>query len=410
MSTVKLAIPPKLIPLFTAPDKRYRCAYGGRGSGKTRTFALMTAVRGYQLAESGDRGVILCAREFMNSLDESSMEEVKQAIRSVEWLERYYDIGEKYIRTNNGRVKYVFSGLRHNLDSIKSKAKIQLCWIDEAEGVSEVAYQKLLPTIREEGSELWVTWNPESNGSPTDNRFRKDIGVEGECIEMQYWDNPWFPSVLELERLSDLRRLDPQTYAWIWEGAYLESSDKQVFNGKYRIEEFEAPKKGWDGPYYGVDWGFSQDPTAGVRAWVNGDKLMIDYEYAKVGLELDETAQALIKAIPGIEKHTVRADNARPESISYVKRNGLSRIEGVKKGKGSVEDGIQFIRSFREVIIHPRCTKTLEEFRLYSYKVDRLSGDVLSDIVDANNHLIDALRYALEPLMRRNTYSWSGFA
>ena len=157
MTTARLAIPPKLIPLFTTPGKRYRCAFGGRGSGKTRTFALMTAVRGYQLAEHGERGVILCAREFMNSLDESSMEEVKQAIRSVDWLAAYYDIGEKYIRTNNGRMKYVFSGLRHNLDSIKSKAKIQLCWIDEAEGVSEIAYQKLLPTIREEGSELWLS-------------------------------------------------------------------------------------------------------------------------------------------------------------------------------------------------------------------------------------------------------------
>ena len=147
MNTTKIEMPPKLIPVF-AGDSRYRGAYGGRGSGKTRTFALMTAIRAYMFAESGHSGVILCAREFMNSLDESSMEEIKSAIRSIDWLNDYFDIGEKYIRTKNGAIRYVFSGLRHNLDSLKSKAKILICWIDEAEGVSEAAYSKLIPTAR----------------------------------------------------------------------------------------------------------------------------------------------------------------------------------------------------------------------------------------------------------------------
>jgi len=222
-------------------------------------------------------------------------------------------------------------------------------------------------------------------------------------------DNPWFPAVLEEQRKYDRENMDPALYRHIWEGAYYEQSDAQVFRGKYRVAEFEA-QKGWNGPYYGVDWGFSQDPTAGVRAWVHDNVLYIDYEFAQVGLELDATAPALIAALPGIEKHVVRADSARPETISYVKRNGIPRMEPAKKGPGSVEDGIQFIRSFREIIIHPRCKQTINEFDLYSYKVDRLTGDVLSDIIDANNHLIDSLRYALEPLMRRSVYDWSGFA
>ncbi|MCP3705021.1 MAG: PBSX family phage terminase large subunit, partial [Alteromonas sp.] len=144
MTTAQIEIPPTLIPVFTG-EARYRAAHGGRGSGKTRTFALMTAIEAYRAAECGQTGVILCAREFMNSLDESSMEEIKSAIRSIDWLDNYFDIGEKYIRTKNGRVRYAFTGLRHNLDSLKSKAKILVCWIDEAEGVSEVAYNKLLP-------------------------------------------------------------------------------------------------------------------------------------------------------------------------------------------------------------------------------------------------------------------------
>ena len=161
MSKVQIELPPKLIPLFSEPNVRYRSSWGGRGSGKTRTFALMTAIKGYMYAEAGVRGLILGAREFMNSLEESSMEEIKQAIRSVPFLNDYYEMGEKYIRTKNRRVNYGFAGLRHNLDSIKSKARILLCWVDEAETVSEIAWRKLLPTVREDNSEVWITWNPE---------------------------------------------------------------------------------------------------------------------------------------------------------------------------------------------------------------------------------------------------------
>ncbi len=179
MTTATLELPPKLIPVFTdrpGERTRYRGAYGGRGSAKTRTFALMSAVRAYVCAEANQSGVILCGREYMNSLEDSSMEEVKQAIRSVPWLNAYFDIGEKYIRTKNRRVWYTFAGLRHNLDSIKSKARILLAWVDEAENVSEIAWQKLLPTVREEGSEVWVTWNLSSTAArpiPASARTRR---------------------------------------------------------------------------------------------------------------------------------------------------------------------------------------------------------------------------------------------
>lgn len=174
----------------------------------------MTAVRAYMFAEAGIGGTILCAREYMNSLEDSSLEEVKQAIRSVPWLNNYFDIGEKYIRTKNKRVHYVFAGMRHNLDSLKGKARVLIAWVDEAETVSEVAWSKLNPTVRgDEESEIWVTWNPELDGSPTDNRFRKFISERAKVVELNYTDNPWFPDVLDQERRDDYDRLDPQTYA-----------------------------------------------------------------------------------------------------------------------------------------------------------------------------------------------------
>ena len=359
----------------------------------------MTAVHGYMAAQEGRSGVILCAREHLNSLDESSLEEVKQAIRSVPWLNDYYEIGEKYVRTKNRLVSYVFAGLRSNLDSIKSKARILIAWIDEGEQVSEVAYQKLLPTVREEGSEVWCTWNPERDGSPTDKRFRKNPPDTAKIVEMGYEDNPWFPATLEEQRLEDQERLDPNTYAWIWEGAYLENSDAQIFANKWQVKDFD-PQPDWQGPYQGLDFGFAADPTAGTRNWIHDDCLYIEYEAGREKLEIDHTADFVSGKIPDFHKYVTRADSARPESISYLARHGLPKMESVKKWQGSVEDGIEFMLSFRKIYIHPRCKETKREFMLYSYKVDKNTGDILPVVVDAYNHYIDSIRYALQPMIK----------
>lgn len=235
MATATIDLPPKLVPVF-AGSARYRGAYGGRGSAKTRSFAKMTAVVGYQFGASGVEGQILCAREYMNSLDESSLEEIKAAIASEPFLAAYYEVGEKFIRSKDGRIKYTFAGLRHNLDSIKSKARILLCWVDEAEPVSETAWQKLIPTIREEDSEIWVTWNPERKNSPTHKRFRETPPKNAKIVELNFRDNPWFPDVLEQERLND-QRDRPDSYAHIWEGDFVTNVE-----GAYYAASLNAAK------------------------------------------------------------------------------------------------------------------------------------------------------------------------
>lgn len=397
---VQLPIPAKLAPLFTAIDKRYRCSHGGRGSAKTRTFAMMTAVKAYQAMMNGEAGVILCAREFMNSLEESSMQEVKQAILSVPWLAANFDIGEKYIRTIDKSVNYVFCGLRHNLDSIKSKARILLCWVDEAESVSEIAWQKLSPTVREEGSEIWVTWNPERDGSATDKRFRKEAGDDCITVEMNYTDNPWFPDVLEGERLNDERRLDPATYAWVWEGAYLENSDKQVLAGKYRIAEFSDNLwKEAERLFFGADFGFAKDPNTLVRSFILHNRLYIEYEAYGQHTELDHMPE-LYDTIPGVRDWPIKADSARPETISYLKRQGFN-ISAAEKWQGSVEDGIAHLRGFDEIIIHPRCKNVAREAQLWSYKTDRITGEVLPKLADGNEHCWDGIRYSLDGHIKR---------
>jgi phage terminase large subunit len=235
VATVQVELPPKLVPVFTGPAM-YRGAYGGRGSAKTRSFAKMAAVWGLRFAEAGERGVIVCGREFMNSLDDSSMAEVKAAILSEPWLAERYEVGEKFIRTSDGLIDFVFVGLRHNLDSIKSKALIRLLWVDEAEPVAESAWSKAINTVREEGSEVWVTWNPERKKSATHLRFRADPPAESRIVELNWRDNPWFPAVLEKKRLEDKAKR-PDQYEHTWEGDFV-----TVVEGAYFAASLSAAK------------------------------------------------------------------------------------------------------------------------------------------------------------------------
>jgi phage terminase large subunit len=392
---------PRLTSNFMQPA-RTRVFKGGRGSGKTRGIALRSALRVYQLAELGVEGVFLASREHLNSLDESSMEEIKGAIRAEPWLADYFDIGEKYIRTRNRRISYAFAGLRHNLDSIKSKARIIGNWTDEAENVSEVAWRKLIPTIREEGdgwlAENWISYNPESAESATHRRFVASPPDDCIVTDVNWRDNPWFPDILSKQRLED-QRIRPEVYDHIWEGAFLTMTDAQIFASKFSVEEFE-PLPTWDGPYFGLDFGFANDPTAAVECGIHKRVLYIRREAGRVKLELDETGAFATDRIPGMARATIRADSARPESISYLRRHGLPGITAVEKWPGSVEDGIDHIKSYDRVVIHPDCQQTAREFRLYSYKVDRNTGDILRVVMDANNHYIDALRYALGPMVK----------
>ena len=221
MSTKQIQIPDKLIPIFEG-EADVRGSYGGRGSAKTRTFAMMSAIKAYALSKAGVKGIILCGRHLLNSLEDSSLEEIKAAIRSLPWLEAHFEIGEKFIRTRDGRIRYVFAGLDRNISSVKSKSRILLCWVDEAEEVSETAWVTLIPTIREEGSELWVTWNPKSPKSATHKRFRETQDPLYKVVEMNWANNPMFPMKLERERQRDLIN-NPEMYDHIWEGDFVKA-------------------------------------------------------------------------------------------------------------------------------------------------------------------------------------------
>jgi phage terminase large subunit len=220
--------------------------------------------------------------------------------------------------------------------------------------------------------------------------------------------NPWFPEELRVEMEWDKRR-DPDKYKHIWLGEYLKNSEARVFHN-WRIEAFDTPPDARF--YFGGDWGFSVDPTVLVRSWFgpDGRTLYIDAEAYKVGCEIDYTPALFAgddthepprwenpkkwPGIPGATKWQIRADSARPETISYMQRKGF-KIQPARKGPGSIEDGIEFLKSV-DMIVHPDCTHTADELALYSYKTDKLTDEVLPVLEDKKNHVIDALRYAHE--------------
>lgn len=411
MSNAVVKLPPKLVPVFAKPrgSLTYRGAHGGRGSGKSMSFAKMAAIWGVV-----EPLRILCVREIQASIKDSFHAELKAAINSEPWLVKAYDVGVDYLRSKVNATEFLFQGLYGKTTSVKSTANIDLTIVEEAEDVSEGAWVDLEGTVlRKLKSEIWVIWNPKIEGSPVDTRFRSAEAANDPAyaiVQMNAEDNPWFPPGLAKLRETHRRQFDAAKFDWIWKGEYLKNDESKIFANCWQ-EGIRFPDSSWHGPYHGLDFGFSADPTAAVRCWISPDEteLYIDKEAGKVGLELDDTAKFLKEKIPGIDKHEVIADSARPESISHLSKsktpNGvgkadyLERIEGAVKGQGSVEDGIDHLKTYN-IIIHPACQQVQNEFKRYSFKVDRLTGEITRVIVDKYNHYIDALRYAVEKVMK----------
>lgn len=382
-------------PLFK--PYRYKVIYGGRGSGKSYAVADILLMQSLQR-----KCIIICGREFQNSIKDSVHSLLKQRIEAL-GLSEFFEVTREEIRNDHMGSRFLFKGLRNNIDSIKSMAGITHMWIEEADTLSAESWKVIKPTIREEGSEIWITMNPKNK---TDILYRefievKKIPANTYRVKVNWQDNPYFPGVLKDEMERDKER-DYGYYRHVWEGECLEHSDAQIFKNRWEMIKEKDYKEPADvHPYYGLDYGFSQSPTAGIRCYVHDNKLYISHEAVKKELDLDETTAFLEKHLPDLRKYTIYADSARPDNISFMKRRGLS-IKGVEKGKGSIEDGIDYIKTFDRIIVHENCRHTMEELTLYSFEVDNRSGDITNKIVDAHNHCIDALRYALERSMKRS--------
>jgi len=383
--------PPKLFALLhPAVHSRYRCASGGRGSAKSHSFA-----RAVILNVVSRRMRVLCCREIMRSLRESVHHLLVDTIDAL-GLTQYFQITDREITCTTTGSEVIFAGLWANITTLKSLENIALVWIEESESVSAPSLQVLAPTIRAPDSELWLSCNPDSSDAPV---MQFVDGKRDDCrhVHVTYADNPFFPTVLEAER-EYLQSVDDDAYRWVWLGQCRTISDAQIFRGKFTTEEF-TPADGWDGPYFGLDLGFSVSPSVLTKSWVFENKLYVEKEAWGLHVDIDRLP-ALLDEIPNARKYTVRVDSSRPETVSYLKAHGYSNVVSVEKWADSIFDGVARMRAFEKIVLHPSCTHTAEEMRLYSHKVDRLTGDVLPDIIDKHNDCLDSIRYGIAQLIK----------
>jgi phage terminase large subunit len=411
--------PEAFVELFQPAS--YKGYFGGRGSAKSHSIATALLLVG--AGEEPKR--ILCAREIQNSIKDSVKRLFDDKIASDPRLSKLYFSTQNEIRGANGTL-ILFKGLRTNADSVRSTEGLDIVWIEEANTVSEASLRLLAPTVRKKGSEQWFTWNPRYETDPCDRLLRKNPPPGSIVRKVSWLDNPWFNETRLPEELEWDRQRDPDKYAHVWLGEYLRNSEARVFKN-WRVEPFETPDTATF--YFGADWGFSVDPSVLVRCWFKDRTLYVDHEAYSVKCEIDHLPALFsgdddrvdpvdrttklkprwenpsrFPGIPASQRWTIRADSARPETISHVAKRGF-KIVSARKGPNSVIEGVEFIQN-HDVVVHPRCKHVIDELSLYAYKQDPLTGDVMPVLQDKNNHCIDALRYAVEE-RRYNSGKWS---
>lgn len=384
--------PEKLAFLFE--PARYKGAYGGRGSAKSWSFARALLVQG---ASRNLR--ILCARETQKSIADSVHKLLEDQIRKLE-LARFYDVQKAAIRGATG-TEIIFAGLKHNVDNIKSLEGCDIVWVEEAQTVSRASWEKLIPTIRKEGSEIWASFNPELETDDTYQRWVVNPPPNSRIVKVNYTDNPWFPDVLRAEA-EHLRETDPAAFHHIWEGHPKSVAEGAIYANEIRAAESEA--RITRVPY---------DPTLPVHTFWDlgfGDATSVWFAQT-AGREFH-----LIDFLEGTRKpieHYLREMQNRPYLYgtfylphdARAKELGSGRsIEELIRAQGrtvqivamlSVNDGINAARTiFRQCWFDEnKCADGLQSLRHYRWGETAAGLATRQPIHDWASHAADAFRY-----------------
>lgn len=400
-----LQIIDQLLPLYE--PHRYKVLYGGRASGKS------LAVADFLITQTAyDRKMVLCCREFQSSIKDSVHKLLRERIYDL-GLDSYFTITRDSIRSHAGS-EFIFKGLRQHYQEIKSTQGINYCWVEEAERVSAESWEVLKPTVREELSEILITFNPENEQNPTYQQFIINQPPDALVIKINYYDNPFLPKVL-LQEIEYDKKHNPDRFHHIWEGECAKMSNAVIFNGKFEIKpcniftlgglDFTPDNHKLRIDYkYGMDFGFSSDPFACIETFKHERTIYITRELYWHGMESLDIVPMLKQKIPELVKYNRRviADSHDPATISQLSRTQIHRsgeriealnIIGAVKGPGSVEEGINWLKSFK-IVVDPSCKNTIFELHNYKYQVDKNNGEIIPKIEDKHNHAIDALRYA----------------
>lgn len=392
-----------------------------------------------------DHRRIVCGREIQNSIADSAKRLIEDKIKQYGLVDAF-DITDTEIRYPPCESLFIFKGLqKHTVDSIKSLEGFHDLWIEEAHTTSQRSLDTAIPTFRQGDSEIACSWNPDDPRDPVDVFFaenkddpefvhvhtdfrsvwvRRPTSWSLQPEEAKKDRKKHYMSLVPRRILPDIirdRRRDPEKYQHVWLGEHSKRSEARVFHNWHEME-FKTPKDARF--YFGADWGFAKDPTVLIRCWIEDDCIYVDHEVVDTEVdihkipfmfagtknkrinELNQEAlkslspeQQVWRGVPGATTWSIRADSARPEIISYLREHGFPKITKSKKGAGSVEEGVEFLKSY-DIYVHPRCIHTIHELQSYSYEVDKKTGEILPKLADKDNHVIDALRYALEEKRR----------
>lgn len=377
---------------------------GGRGSLKS-SFAAIEIILGIVNDEQANALVV---RKVKDTVRKSVFETLLWAIDRLDLNEAFrhtYSPAEIIYIPTGQKIMMVGLDDPKKLKSIKVKrGYIKLLWFEELEEFSSMdEIRNVRQSVRRGGDTFveFLSYNPPRDPAAWVNEECL-IEEDGKIVhESNYLDAPreWLGEQFLIDA-ENLKRRDPLKYEHEYMGQSVGRAKQIVFHGKWEEREFEThalPDIYQSRFFYGADWGFSVDPTALIRCYIvheNGEtNLYIDHEGGGHGIEIDELPDEF-DLMPDIKRWRIYGDSARPETISYVANRGYD-VQSAPKWKGSVEDGVEYIKSFDRVIIHPRCVRTIDEFKKYSYKVDRHTLEILPVLQDKHNHWIDALRYAL---------------
>ena len=390
----KVEFPEKLSILF---DKsRYKVLYGGRGGAKSWGIARALLIIG---ARKTTR--ILCAREFQTSIKDSVHKLLSDQIVAM-GLSEFYEITQNSIRGKNG-TEFSFVGLKNNVANIKSYEGCDICWVEEAQTTSKLSWNVLIPTIRKEGSEIWISFNPELETDETYQRFI--INTPENCIvqRINWSDNPWFPETLRLEK-DALFVKDREAYNTVWEGVCRQTVDGAIFAKEMQQAEFEqritrVPYEATKPVHIIFDLGWSDQTAWWVLQWVGMETRLIRYE------ETNQTTMSQILAkiqtygyvidtlwLPhDAQNKTLAAQGKSIEDIVRAAGYNVRILDRVP-----IADSINAARTMFSKCYFDRdnCYQGLQCLRHYRYDVDPDTGNFSQKpLHDHYSHGADAFRY-----------------
>lgn len=379
---------------YIETDKRINVFYGGAGSGKSKFVVQKMIIKLLQ-----DKRKCLVIRKVQATIKDSVFMEFITLLGELNILNKcYVNKSDLNITLPNGS-SLIFKGL-DDKEKIKSISGIDDIVIEEATELTLDDFTQLNLRLRsdKDNLQMHLMFNPVSKANWVYNTFFESNEFGALIVKTTYKDNHFLPEDY-INSIKKLEKTNP-AYFKIYVLGEFATLDKLVYPC-VKVEEFDYKELIRQGKkaYFGLDFGYTNDETAfvGVIHDEVEKKIYIFDEIYKSGMLNDEIAKAI--SYLGYGKEIITADCSEPKSIAELKRLGLYRIVGAKKGKDSVMNGIQFINQ-HEIIVNPKCENMIMEFENYTWKKDKMTNEYINEPVDKFNHLCDALRYALEKLNR----------